>query len=334
MSQGNALYVEGGVKRPDGQFIRHILMTESEIPEFRKKWKNTGIYITAYWYDSKDQKEANLLGDLYMDFDSTEFEEVRADAIRTIAMFKAIFDIPQDLLKLYFSGKKGVHLLVPREIFRIEPRKDLNEIYRVIAKDIHQVLKYKTMDLKIYDRVRLFRVANSIHPDTGLHKIPLTYEELRNLSTEQIAKMAQDSREIEHKEPHPILKAIDQYRRYVEQWQYEQNHRLSKRQKPVTLDFLPFCIRELLHQEIPSGQRNNTCAAIAQYFFARGNTEEKAFQKLMAWNKKHCSPPLPEKEILQTVKSIYRGHYNYGCSTYFSLSGVCDPACKFYTRRR
>jgi hypothetical protein len=325
--------------KPNGRFVRNILMTTDEVPAFREKWNDTGIYITAYQYTAENQAEADLIGDPYFDFDIADlnaysFEKIREDAIRTIAMFTAIFGIDKDQIEIYFSGKKGVHLVVPRVILGIEPMKDLNEVFRLMAKDIAQVLKHKTMDTRIYDRVRLFRLPNSIHQATGFRKIPLSYNELRTLSIEEIEEMATKPRKPQWKPAKYNTRAAKQFRTYVEKWEKEKSRRdLSNKKLQQKLDFMPPCVKALIHQEAPEGRRNNTCAALASYFKRRGNTEEEAYEKLMRWNQKRCSPMMPAREILTTVKSVYRGQYNYGCTTFYELTGTCSKDCKLYRKR-
>lgn len=305
-----------------------------EVDTFRTKWNNTGVYKTAYRY-SNEKQEGELIGDMYLDFDIANldidnFEKIRSDAIRSCAMLIAILGIDAEQLEIYFSGKKGFHIVIPYQIMGIEPHEKLNEIFKVIASDFKNISKHKTVDTKIYDRVRLFRLPNSIHPDTKLYKIPLTMAELRYSSLDQIEALAGSARELERKPPRYNPKAHKQYKAYIEKWLQEEK-KLSTRKGETKLDFMPFCVKNILQNEAPEGGRNNTMAALACYFKNRGNSESEAMEKLRRWNEKRCSPMLKDSEIKVTLSSIYKGRYNYGCRTLCELGG-CSKDCKMYRR--
>ena len=76
----------------------------------------------------------------------------------------------------------------------IKPQKRLNRLFKLIASEVKEMLPNKTLDTAIYDSVRLFRVVNSIHQKTGYYKIPLTYEELKNISYGEIIDTAKQPR--------------------------------------------------------------------------------------------------------------------------------------------
>lgn len=320
-------WVEGGVSQ-NGEFFRNLLLRVDEIQEFRRKYDNTGIYITAYRYNSKDKENAELYGNFYLDFDAGSdkvgYEQVKMDVICAVSFFRVFFHLKDDEFLCYFSGKKGIHFIIPADVLGVNPDKELNEIYRLIARDIWRYTQNKTVDLRIYDRVRLFRLPNSQHPDTGLYKVPLTYKQFMQMSYEEVQAWAKKPRK------HPPLsrkrneKAHQAYLYYVRLWQ-ETKHKqeADTRRREKRLDFCPPCIRHLLHHPAEEGRRNNTVAILASYLLQRGYSEAQAIDRLLRWNKRYCSPPLKEREIRTTVKSIYRGGYTYGCTTLESFS-VCD----------
>lgn len=305
----------------------------SEIKDFRKKYKNTGVYTTAYRYNSENQDEADLFGSLYIDFDSDSdevgYEQVKSDAMRAIAYFSAIFTIQPEELFIFFSGKKGIHVMVPYQIMAIEPHKELNHIFKLIASDIHKVTQHKTVDLRIYDNKRLFRLPNSIHPDTNLHKVSMTFEQFKSFDYQQVQEWASKRQAIEKKEPRYNTKASRAYKEYIEQWEKEKIEKFSSKRGERKLDFCPPCMRHMLRHEASEGKRNNTVAAMSSYFKQRGYSEEEAMKRLKKWNDDFCSPSLPERELKTTMKSIYNGNYGYGCTSLAEISGACNPEkCK------
>lgn len=309
------------------------MLEQSEIKSFREKYHNTGVYTTAYRYSSPNQAESNLFGSLYLDFDSDSdevgYEQVKQDAIRAIAYFSAIFSIQPEELFIFFSGKKGIHIMVPYQILAIEPHKDLNQVFKLIAQDVHKISEHKTVDLRIYDRVRLLRLPNSIHPDTKLYKVPMTYEQFKSFNYEEVTDWAMKKQPIEKKQPRYNTKASRAYKEYIEQWEKEKVQKYSDKRGKQTLNFCPPCVRHMLRNDALEGKRNNTVAAMSSYFKQRGYSEEEAMKRLIKWNNEYCSPPLTERELKTTMKSIYGGQYIYGCTSLAEISGACDTSkCK------
>lgn len=330
----NNLYIEGGRNLPNGGFTRNEIMNLQDLVHFRKKYDNTGIYISAYIYDSPDFKLSNLYGDFYLDFDEKEdFEKARKDALTAIWYMSRHFtyDIPVDMIRIFFSGQKGIHLIIPAVVFGVVPDKNLNEYYKLMAADIAKHIQYDTLDIRIYDRRRLFRVANSKHQETGLFKVPLTYWELANLSFKEIKNKAKYPAIVEYKKPYEINRAKQEYQRHVKEWEarfhkkFDNHRRFSS--KP--LDFIPACIQELIDLGPQIGQRNVTVSVLTSFWKRQGHTEQEIWDKLVAWN----NDSLDEKELRRTMQSILYGEYQYGCSTLSTLATCIGKDCPLYKEK-
>ena len=326
MENVNCNFIEGGASLPNGSFIRNLFMKISDITDFRIKYNNRGIYTTAYRYSEENQYESLLDGDLYFDFDhdlvnDEAFEVVKKDVFATLKYLKSIFGIPDEVVDIYFSGKKGIHLVIDKGYIGIEPHSDLNQIFRVIAEEIYNVCPNKTMDMKIYDRRRLWRLGNSQHHESGLYKIPITLDELVNENIGNIKEMAKNQRFLFNPTPTLIHKANLVYKRKSQK--INERPKSRKFSKPLKLDVVPPCIEELLNGVVQKGQRNNTAIALASFFRQQGISESDCLAKMENWNESQCSEPLPNREIETTVRQAYRGEYKYGCSGIRTLS-TCD----------
>ncbi len=66
--------------------------------------------------------------------------------------------------------------------------------------------------------------------------------------------------------------------------------------------------RRLVREGVDEGARNNTIASLAGHLMQRGVEREVVAELLLAWNHRHCRPPLAEAEVLRTVDSIARLH--------------------------
>ncbi len=62
-----------------------------------------------------------------------------------------------------------------------------------------------------------------------------------------------------------------------------------------------------INKGVEKGSRNNTLASLAGQWFGKGLDYDEAEELAIAWNKKN-SPPLGEKELRKTIRSIYKTH--------------------------
>lgn len=327
-------YVECGAHTKNGYFTRNHMMTVDKINDFRFKYSNVGVYRTAYIYNDTNQKEASLLGNFYLDLDEdlngedpeSAFNSIRGDAVSCVSYLKFVFGIPEKQIRLYFSGNKGLHIIVPYEVFDIKPTKNLNILYRNMAEEISKNAKNNTIDLKIYDNKRLFRMINSRHQKSGLYKIELNHQEVRKCTLEEIQNLAKMPRPYKaEKNASVVAQARGQFklleRRLEEKILKRATRSASGPSKP--LDFTPPCIEHLLNNQVGEGQRNCTVAVLTSFLHQQQIAMDEARDRLEEWNYKQCSPPMEDGEIENTLNSVYNGGYSYGCSTARILS-VCD----------
>lgn len=346
MSGRNGLeQVEMGVRLPDGSFRRNIFVTIDDIPKYRKKYNNRGVYLSAYRYEDAKGKtlDSLLYGHLYIDLDNPDmkdpdledeaFEAIREDGIRAISFLSAIMGVDEEMIKIYYSGQKGLHIVVPAIILGIPPMKELNFVFKTIANEIHKMSKHKTIDKQIYDNARLFSLPGVRHPETGRYKIPLSFEELRKLPFQKIKRLSASKRKVIYKKPLYSTKANRMFKTYIEDWEKEKklmNIKSGKKGKQ-TLDFLPPCIASMLNTSCPQGGRNHTAAALASYFKQRGLSKEKAWAELQEWNSSHAH--LTVSELSTTFDSIFNGEYVYGCATLATLGNCQMNKCKIGVNR-
>lgn len=331
----NFIHLEGGRNLPNNKFTRNEMMTIHDIAEYRKKNNNTGIYASAYIYDSTDVKEANLYGDFYLDFDSEEdFEKAREDALLAAWYLKqrVTYNIPESFLRIFFSGKKGLHIVVPAIALGVQPDKHLNEYYKVMAKKVAEQTKHGTIDEKIYDRRRLFRIANSRHHSTNLYKIPLSYFELVTLTLDEIKEKAQMPQALNYTTPHEISRAKKEFGRHIEEWYNRFGHKFDSKKKfgSKALDFTPACINELIESGPQNGQRNNTAAVLTSFWKKQGESEQGVWDNLVKWN----GGSITEGELKNTMQSVYSNDYEYGCSTLETLATCIGNDCPLYKARK
>jgi len=333
LSKRNECYlVELGHSWKDGDkrfFRRNIIIPKWMIGHAISKFHNSGLFVTAYAYDRPIQDEAFLYGDFYLDFDikdiQTGFENIRRDAMYAIAYLKDGYKIPIDDMQIYFSGKKGLHVIVPKECFDIEAHEKLNVIFKELATKIKAYTVNKTVDTQIYDNKRIFRYPGSIHESTGLHKISLTFDELKNLSISEIEDLAKTSRVFDYKKPSPILHAKTAWNKLVKDVEGKLNNPLIAGgvNQIGVLRVTPPCIQHLIDNGATEGSRNNTLAVLVSFYKRKGMTYEQVFKVINEWNDNLISP-IGNHELLASTRSIYQTDKIYGCSTLKEIS-ICKP---------
>jgi hypothetical protein len=342
LNEDKIWYIECGAQA-NGYFTRNHIMTMDQVNAFRFKYTNTGVFSTAYIYDDMNQKEANLLGDFYLDLDGdlngdnpeAGFNLIREDALSCISYLRFVFGIPEEYINIYFSGNKGLHITVPYQVFDIKPNKALNVIYRSMAEEISKNTKHQTVDLKIYDNKRLFRMINSRHQKSGLYKIRLTHEEVKQHTLAEIQSSARMPRPNSKVLASSIAQARSQFNVYEKKLDTKILKRAvmaSKGLKP--LELTPPCIDYILKNKVAEGQRNCTVAVLTSFFHQQNMNIDEARDRLEEWNYEQCSPPMDSNEIEITLNSVYNGGYSYGCSSAKILS-VCDNSkCPLGKRKR
>ena len=329
--------IECGVALPD-KFIRNIFCETHKVNAFRFKYGNTGVYTSAYEYeDSESLQSCNIIGDLYFDLDadldaSDGFARVRDDALGVVRYAERILSVPSGLINIFFSGCKGIHITIPRAVFCIDPCADLNHVFKYIASD---VVKYAatngTLDTRIYDRRRLFRMPHSRHNKSGLYKIPLAREELVSMQIEDIRTIATSPRAIHRDIPSMRAKAKSAFEAMASVYRSSVAYReIDISLAPLTTT--PPCIQYILDNTVQRGQRNNTAIALCSFFKQAGKSHDEAISRLRSWNADHCSPPLSESELMSIAKSAYNKEYRFGCSTLREISVCTQEKCELCGR--
>jgi putative DNA primase/helicase len=173
----------------------------------------TGIYASLYYHSDEIEKHAeaqfilkgkvDLTGykksvaahSLTIDLDSKDDVELARQAtIRVVARLKEQYHVDDRALSICFSGKKGFHIEIPAELFGgFSPSTDLPKLHKLIA--VHLTEGFgPLLDTSIYRHTGLIRLENTIHQDTGLYSMPITFQELQDKSMGEIRAMAVQAR--------------------------------------------------------------------------------------------------------------------------------------------
>lgn len=326
----------GGSK--NGFFSRNIYVPRDEgfadrVSKLLANFNNTDVYYGVYNYQSDDIAKCALYGSPYIDLDldikdDEGFDEVRHQTVMAMQYFEKYFGIPLEMQQVYFSGSKGFHVVIPATILGITPDTELNIKFKKLAGLVAKSMDCNAIDLRIYDRKRLFRIPNTINGKTGLYKVPVPINLLWSCSLEEMKEWASEPREIHFDEPMLIHKSAIHYHTLFRLLKPSEKAESKPKKRdfeiPTTQKELLPCTKEILSTGVQKGQRNNTTVALASSLMQSGKQLKDTIEILEEWNEFN-DPPLDEKELHTTAISAYsmlKSGRTYGCA-YFKELGVC-----------
>ena len=346
---------EFGGRMPEGYFCRNQYFVHDD-SYLNNKWhfirecKNTDVYECAYKYEDTHYNTCRILGEPYLDFDIDDIENNYGKLVRavkyTVNYVENTLGIPADNLRLYFSGHKGFHLIIPGEAIGVEPSATLNAAFRYFAmgmaylhagRNIQNAAK-DILDLGIYDRKRLFRIVNSINSKSGFRKVQISINQLYDYDYEDMVAWAQKAHTFLPRKTGFSMKAQRGYRSIIELGKdYEalrdgRNRKKSARKivlkEGQVLELLP-CTKNLLETGALKGFRNHALFALASSLAQSGYKPDDIYQMAEEWNDRN-EEPLSSREIQTTVNSAinsYESGMTVGCGKYKDL-GYCQENCK------
>lgn len=171
------------------------MLSETEVIPYLKgkgpHFVSTSYYTKQQAEEFKKTKSVAGMTDLktnqlWFDFDSTNLEESRKEAVELHERLLKYF--ANNNTQLFFSANKGFHITV-----KLNDDLTSQQVKKIVLK---LGTGLNTLDLKIYDANRILRASNTKHEKTGLYKIPLTSAEIASLTIDQIKELAKQPREL------------------------------------------------------------------------------------------------------------------------------------------
>ena len=271
---------------------------------------------------------------LRMDFDGNgDLEPVRKHTQKIAEALSQTFQIPQDSMRYFFTGKKGFNIEIPSIFFDAKPDQRFNEITKKVINNL-LMNDSEFRDPSVYDKVRFWRNINSIHGETGLHKIPLTYQELGQFTADRIKELAKEQRQtpsLPKATPIPIL---------IETWNEAKEELYSiPMTQPTAVDITrpphdaKVCYWKALNEGVEERNpgRHMWGLRIAKYLRQDlGFPPDVARSCFLQWNQKNRPPlNLPEKEVDRFINDGLR--YDFGCNDEV-LKSKCHQECRYYKK--
>ena len=366
-------------------FRRKIFTNANEAEKLLNKYDNIkDKYTTIYSYiydkeirtkqDVKDFMTAReqllvpCYSGIYLDLDinniEVNFEEVKEDLIVSIDVLKKDFNIPIEYQEIYFSGNKGFHITVNPFVLGIKPDIMLHDRLKYIAFYVKSKTPHKSIDIKIYDNARLFRVPNTKNYKSGLYKIPIYYDEIDTLTYRKIKEMASAPRKKKEVIFQNMVKRTEVFD-YIMSGEYGEklesmakaklksaNNKVKKKidtnnivinlsGKGEVLVFkngkknIPPCIGKMLSSSAYIGERNNTAILLCSVLFQIGLKLDVVTAIVSEWNNR-LDESLPDRELQTTIKSAFnqiQNNKHYGCTKIREMGYCINEQCKIYQQK-
>lgn len=295
-------------------------------------------YRTVYRYpeELKQHAERNkgsvsgYAGPVFADFlpidvDSEDLEQAHVWANRLLNMLLNNYEVDLNHLRIFFSGSKGFHIMLPWALFEYEPCREMPLVFKKMAPVLAEGI---TIDPVIYDRVRLFRFSNTINSKSGLYKIPLTPAEILNMSTDEIKELAKAPRKVEAEsaeEPNVYLRTLYLDTLAKIKQPPESSAADGVKQKGIKPPKgAKLCYYKIL-EGVGEGGRDNTGLRLAVHFL-KEFPAEVVLQMLHGWNKRN-RPPMKPENVDKLFKQA-QGEYDFGCNDPL-LMEYCQDSCLF-----
>ena len=180
----------------DPIFKRGQIIKGKDVPSFYgrvdfftsvARYNNISSYI-----ENNQGKIGGYDGSVWMDWVVIDVDEISPKKVKLFLEHLEInYDIPIDSLRIFFSGSRGFHILIPSPLFGLRPSKLLHKVIgKIVDKIAENVIKY---DPTLYDKNQILRLQFTKHSRTKLFKTPITFSEL-NLGGKAIKEIAKEIR--------------------------------------------------------------------------------------------------------------------------------------------
>ena len=299
-----------------------------------KRWRiqfnNTDIFTSACIY-SQPSRNSPFIARMFFDLDAhNNLEQARTDALGMCQLLEDRAKVPRDCLGLYFSGSKGDHIEVSWKVFGPQPSPCMLKVYKRMA--IKAVdAGVKSLDTGVYTQGRLWRLPNSINSKKGLYKIPLTYEELRDMDAAAIGGLAKNPRGDDSFASCDFCQATaDWYRDAISMLEKQSKTPAASPQMILESERgwrVPPCIKAIEEATIPDGTRHNLYTDLSRYFAYLGMHHLEILERIQKIDSRN---PIPDPTSIERSVRWGYAHPGFpGCDN-ASLRKYCKKEICFY----
>ena len=287
----------------------------TEVGTWVKTTNNTDIFKSVQEYEEIGSDSTT--SPLFFDFDSTDIAVSQKDTIKVLEYLQQ-YTTPE----IYFSGNKGFHVIVRQEVVGIDFTVDLHKKMKNFVKFVENSIEpLPTLDYVVYSSKRMLRIPNSKHGKSGLYKIPISLDELKNNTVEEIKELAKEPRTMVFQPPLKSLDLSNLWNSHIMQYD-ELNAQVYEEQTfCFSPDKFPVCVEDILNNGWKvDGHRNLATIQLATFFKTIKMPVRQAVELLETWvtrfSKSQGSELRGKLASTRTVtNTIYENsQYVFGCN--------------------
>lgn len=229
---------------------------------------------------------------LWLDIDNEDLNIALSDARELVKYMNRDFSLNPEFLRIYFSGNKGFHIAIPRQVLGFDDYStDLHLRFKSFAEQLKIVAS--SVDTVVYEKIRIFRIVNSLNAKSKLYKIPLLYSDLMNKSIEEIKIIAVHPQTANYRIPLSQMKKNEGLAKLLTGGTVS-HHNLSEQ------DYDGF------FKPAPKGERNVKLFKQACMLFDKSELNQSAVIDIMSAINNNCQEPLSQDEVKNIVISARR----------------------------
>lgn len=312
----------------------------SKIPALMADAKGVDCYYSAQHFakDSSpataDETELHYCGP-YADFDADDILDSQRDVHKLISFCREELDLDDAEMRIWFSGKKGFHVLFSPTAFGVTPDADLTYYYKQMFGHLKAFLDMPTLDMSVYTKRRMWRIPGSRHSATGLYKIELDHDDI-TLHPDSIRELAVSprSRLVSHEDhtARSMRAATEFLAKFAEEYEAE---RAAAAHAPTVLHLDaaaegdPVCVQDIETNGLKKpGDRNKGTVVLASYYKDVGRDQATANAALTKWalglppEHRRSDDRYIAANTKSVVQAVYEGGgYHFACNFIRSLHG-------------
>lgn len=307
------------------------------INELKLPKNSNDCYRTVYRYPEEFKQYFDIkgtvkgyAGSVYADFfpidiDNNDLQQAHKTAIQALNELLYSYEIDLDNLRIFFSGNKGFHILIPAILFGYKPSIGMPQVFKVLSTKLFKNIE---LDGSVYDRMRIFRISNTINSKSGLYKVPLTPAEVLHKTTEEIKELAKAPRKVEIEKPETENEYLKELYRECRESLTKNKNTTQERTEITPPRNAKLCYYEIL-KGVSEGNRDNAGLRLAVHLL-KEYPQDMVQPMMLAWNQRN-NPPMEDRNVDKLVKQAM-GEYDYGCRDNV-LAEYCNPKCIYKAKK-
>ena len=246
--------------------------------------KLTMLSVSEVIGDDTKAEDLSHKGDQYYDIDCKDLAQAIISTQDLVAKHRYL-GVPDAGIRLFASGKKGFHVVIPSSIFSTgRALKSLPAIYKEMALELY----VPGMDFQVYSGGRgiCWRLIN-IQRDDGNYRVPITLDELADMTPEWYMQLVSTPRilptpDLDRSLKAPAMEALMTRAKKRVKDRPAQPDPIADERLADFKDEPPPCISDLVEYKVKPSKNFNEASFQLGIFIARSGMDEAISSSLVA----------------------------------------------------